>query len=121
MLMSAAPTQEKTNMTEIAMDVQGVSLRAGGKRIVHAISFTIKKGEFIGMIGSNGSGKTSLMTLLAGAQRPHDGAVLVPLGSPNCSDFLFFSQFLSENRFTLFRNCSRQYATCQAATTRHCA
>jgi len=36
---------------------------------------------------------------------------LVSLGSTDCSNPLFLPQFLSENRFTLFRNCSRiEYA-----------
>jgi len=73
--MSVTQTQAKTGT--IAIDVQGVGLCAGGKKIVHAISFSIKRGEFIGIIGPNGSGKTSLMTLLAGVKRPHEGAVFL--------------------------------------------
>jgi len=77
MLMTVGQTHAKTGTTEIVLNVQGVSLRAGGKKIVNNISFTIKKGEFIGIIGPNGSGKTSLITLLAGVQRPHEGAVFL--------------------------------------------
>ena len=38
-----------------------------GKRIVlHGVSFTIKQGEFMGVIGPNGSGKTTLLRAISG-------------------------------------------------------
>lgn len=41
------------------------------------ISFTIEKGEFIGIIGHTGSGKSTLMQLLNGLLQPETGEVLV--------------------------------------------
>ena len=43
---------------------------------IHAVqnlSLTIKKGEFIGLIGHNGCGKSTLMKLMLGAMRPDKG------------------------------------------------
>ena len=52
--------------------------RQRGVRIVHAVkgvSFTAHEGESIGVIGHNGSGKSSLMRTIAGLQSPASGNV----------------------------------------------
>ena len=52
-----------------------------GKRIyedlwaLKDISFAVEKGETVGMVGRNGSGKTTILKLLAGVTRPESGSV----------------------------------------------
>lgn len=41
------------------------------------VSFTIKKGEFVCIIGPSGSGKSTLLHLLGGVDRPTNGTVLI--------------------------------------------
>ncbi len=41
------------------------------------VSFSIKKGEFVGIIGKNGSGKSTLLKLLAGIYKPDTGSINV--------------------------------------------
>lgn len=48
-----------------------------GKAAVKDVSFTIEDGTFCGLIGHTGSGKTTLVQLLAGLLRPTSGTILV--------------------------------------------
>ena len=54
---------------------QGLHWSAGGTAILSDVSLDVRPGEFLGIIGPNGSGKTSLMALLAGIRRPQSGCV----------------------------------------------
>ncbi|TCN33924.1 ABC transporter ATP-binding protein [Sinorhizobium americanum] len=54
-----------------------VSWSAGGGSILEDVSLDVVAGEFLGIVGPNGSGKTSLMSLLAGLRRPRSGRVLL--------------------------------------------
>lgn len=58
-----------------ALDCQSISLRAGaeGAWLLRDISFAIPEGIVLGMVGSSGSGKTSLARVIAGAVPPDAG------------------------------------------------
>ena len=49
----------------------------GAKRaeVLHDINLSIAEGEFVAIVGYSGAGKTTLMSLIAGLQRPDDGSV----------------------------------------------
>ena len=47
------------------------------KKALDSLSLTIKKGEFVGIIGHNGSGKSTLAKLLNGLLLPNEGDVIV--------------------------------------------
>jgi putative ABC transport system ATP-binding protein len=46
-------------------------------RAVDGISFSVEAGEFIALLGSSGSGKSSLLNLIGGLDRPTSGDVVV--------------------------------------------
>nr|MDO8115113.1 ATP-binding cassette domain-containing protein [Candidatus Sigynarchaeota archaeon] len=46
------------------LDLQGVSWIAGGRAILHDISFSVSPGEFISIIGPSGCGKSSLLKII---------------------------------------------------------
>jgi zinc/manganese transport system ATP-binding protein len=66
-----APAQGDT------LTVDGVSVRLGGREVLHDVRFTIKPGEFVGLIGSNGAGKTTLLRVILGLLSPSAGKVRV--------------------------------------------
>jgi iron complex transport system ATP-binding protein len=61
----------------IRLAAQGLSLQLGGRRIVWNVSFEARGGEFVALIGPNGAGTSSLLTLLAGLAAPTVGHVLI--------------------------------------------
>ncbi|MFN3635082.1 MAG: ABC transporter ATP-binding protein [Rhizobium rhizophilum] len=52
-----------------------ITWKIGSKTILDKVSFATRPGEMLGLLGPNGSGKTSLLRLLAGLKRPHVGAI----------------------------------------------
>jgi len=46
-------------------------------RAVDGVSFEVRSGDFVALLGSSGSGKSSLLNLIAGLDRPTSGAVIV--------------------------------------------
>ena len=47
----------------------------GGLAAVNGVSFNIEQGEILGLIGPNGSGKTTMFNLISGFYRPTSGAI----------------------------------------------
>lgn len=45
--------------------------------VLKDISFSVKKGESLALIGRNGAGKSTLLKLITGIQRPSDGSIVV--------------------------------------------
>jgi ribosome-dependent ATPase len=54
-----------------------LTCRFGDFTAVNRVNFTIRKGEIFGFVGSNGSGKTTTMKMLAGLLPPTEGEALI--------------------------------------------
>jgi zinc/manganese transport system ATP-binding protein len=59
------------------LSVRGLDVRLGGRQILRDVSFSVREGEFTGLIGANGAGKTTLLKVILGLQPPTDGTVRV--------------------------------------------
>ncbi len=57
------------------LNVTGLSKAFGGVRAVQDLSFTLSEGEILGLVGPNGSGKTTVFNLIAGSLLPDAGQV----------------------------------------------
>ena len=57
------------------LDVRAVSRRFGGLQALSGVTFSVNKGEIVGVIGPNGAGKTTLFSTLVGLIRPDAGSV----------------------------------------------
>lgn len=72
------------------IELSGVNFRyPEGKEIFSNFSFSLKRGERVGLVGNNGSGKTTLLRLIMGLLKP-DGGEIEILGGPRKTeaDFL---------------------------------
>ena len=49
----------------------------GGRKLLDKISFTVKRGEFVGILGPSGAGKTLTLRCLNGLMKPDEGSVLL--------------------------------------------
>jgi zinc/manganese transport system ATP-binding protein len=61
-----------------ALEVAGVTVELGGRRILDDVSFTLEPGKLTGLIGSNGAGKTTLLRVILKLLSPTAGTVAVP-------------------------------------------
>ena len=57
------------------ISLQDVSLGFGGPRLFEEINLQIEQGEWVGLLGRNGMGKSTLLKLVNGDILPHSGAV----------------------------------------------
>jgi iron complex transport system ATP-binding protein len=60
-----------------ALNCRGLDLRIAGIRVVDQLNLSIQPGEFWGLLGPNGIGKTTLLKCLAGLSEPAVGDVLL--------------------------------------------
>jgi putative ABC transport system ATP-binding protein len=68
-------------MSDALLNVRGVSRRFGsGPTAVQAlrdVSFDVRAGTMVALVGRSGSGKTTLLNVVGGLDRPDDGTVLI--------------------------------------------
>jgi zinc transport system ATP-binding protein len=73
MHVSASPPEPVT--ADAVVRLRGVSYSRGRTPVLKGIDLVVGKGEILGIIGPNGGGKTSLLRLMLGLERPDEGTV----------------------------------------------
>ena len=61
--------------SEVAVRFESVSFSYGELRVLEQVSFHIHRGEFVALVGPNGSGKTTVLKLLLGLEQPAEGRI----------------------------------------------
>jgi zinc/manganese transport system ATP-binding protein len=67
------------------VSAEGLSLRFGDRELFGGLSFELARGEFLAVLGPNGSGKTSLVRLLLGLTEPSAGRVTIEGREPTAN------------------------------------
>ena len=67
--------REDFEMSEIIVDVNGLTKQYGTNKALYDVSFQIKKGSIVGLIGPNGAGKTTIMKIMGGLVFPTKGSL----------------------------------------------
>jgi ABC-type lipoprotein export system ATPase subunit len=81
----------------ILLSGQGLSKQFGTLEVVKGISITVSPGEFVCLVGKSGCGKTTLLSILSGLERPTKGDVV--LNGKKIND-------ASEDELALFRRAN---------------
>ncbi len=63
--------------TEVAINLRGVTVRQGRQTLLDSVDLVLETGHACGVVGSNGSGKTALLRVVAALRRPTAGQVQV--------------------------------------------
>ena len=63
-------------MSEVVVSLKDVGYAYEEKLVLDDINFEIPRGAFIGLVGPNGGGKTTLIQLILGLKKPDNGCLL---------------------------------------------
>ena len=76
--------------------VNNLSKRFGEKLILDRLSLAMQSGEFMALVGSSGSGKSTILRLIAGLEHPSSGSISVdgkPVSSPGADRGMVFQKY----------------------------
>jgi ABC-type Fe3+/spermidine/putrescine transport system ATPase subunit len=73
--VSWAPDREKTS--GVAASVRGISKRFKKTKVLEDVSFDVAEGESLVLLGASGSGKTTILRIIAGLEQPDSGYVIL--------------------------------------------
>ena len=73
----ANPTPSLVDPPPAAASVVGISKRFGKTSVLENISFDVAEGEVLVLLGASGSGKTTILRIIAGLEMPYTGKVIL--------------------------------------------
>jgi len=71
------PPPQSTGVPQAAASVVGVSKRFGKTSVLENISFDVAEGEALVLLGASGSGKTTILRIIAGLEQPYTGKIML--------------------------------------------
>ncbi|WP_436795546.1 ABC transporter ATP-binding protein [Actinospongicola halichondriae] len=112
-LVADAASRRRLPDGPLALTVEGISFAYGPERVLHDVAFDVAPGEIVAVVGSTGSGKSTLCTLLAGLARPTSGEIRlggVPLRNVDPTDLRDAVSLVFQETF-LFADTVRENLT----------
>jgi zinc transport system ATP-binding protein len=81
---------QPVNHTHTIIELDKVSFSYAQEEVIKDVSLSIHKGDYVGIIGPNGGGKSTLLKLMLGILSPDQGSI--KLFGKNCQDFKNWSK-----------------------------
>lgn len=75
-LESDGTASDPTNRS-VGLEVRSLSKSFGAVRAAREVSFVIRRGEVLGLLGDNGAGKTTVVNCISGGLTPDSGEILI--------------------------------------------
>lgn len=69
-------------VSENIIEIENLSKSYGKNRVLKNVSLNIRRGQFVGLLGPNGCGKTSLLKIITGLINDYSGKVLIDGHAP---------------------------------------
>ena len=102
-------------MSENVLRIENLKKSFGENEVLHNISFDVDKGQIISIIGSSGSGKSTMLRCINLLETPTQGRILykgvdvqsgkIPLSRYRCDVGMVFQSFNLFNNYTVLENC----------------
>ncbi|HEY1650587.1 MAG TPA: ATP-binding cassette domain-containing protein [Acidimicrobiales bacterium] len=101
-MTSVAPTVEVASRHPAQLSVDDIAVRFGGVHALNGVTFSAEAGSIVGLIGANGSGKTTTLDVISGLVKPASGSVRL--------DGIDLGEYLPEERLNVgmvrsFQDC----------------
>lgn len=72
-----APAAGSAKARDDIIEVTGFAAGYGGKKVLHDVNFTVRRGEILVIAGDSGSGKSTVLKHMIGLLRPAKGKILI--------------------------------------------
>gem|GEM_PF-2024891 len=59
------------------MEAKGISLHRKGRAVLKSVDLRVYQGEVVALLGANGSGKSTFLSILSGQEKDHQGSVIL--------------------------------------------
>lgn len=63
--------------TPALLELVAASRRLGGRQVLHDVSFMLQRDDVLGLLGVNGAGKSTTLSIIAGVLKPDTGSVRI--------------------------------------------
>jgi ABC-type sugar transport system ATPase subunit len=74
---AAGPREDSPSVSEVVLEVRGVTKSFGPLSVLRGIDLNLHSGEVLGLVGDNGAGKSTLVKILSGFFAPDSGHLLI--------------------------------------------